>query len=109
MFTKVSIAVRLQPWRSAVQADSLKMKREDLFQEISNTMYQWPERERQIFFQSHYYGRSLEAISRAFEMDSKEVNRILKKCDQTLQISLSEYRKDSGVHPNTAPSKPACF
>jgi len=92
-----------------VQADSLNMKREDLFQEISNTLHQWPERERQIFFQSHYYGRSLEAISRAFEMDSKEVNGILKKCDQRLQISLSEYRRGASASPTISKSRIVCL
>jgi DNA-directed RNA polymerase specialized sigma24 family protein len=89
-----------------VQAASLKMKREDLFQEISNTLDQWPERERQIFSQAHYYGQSLEAISRLFEMDSKEVNRILKKCDRQLQISLSKHR---GSGPTISRSRIACL
>ena len=81
------------------------MRRDDLFQEISNTLYQWPEQQRQIFFRAHYNGQTLEAISRAFEMDSSEVKRILKKCDQQLQVSLSKYRGSGCAGPTTSKSK----
>jgi DNA-directed RNA polymerase specialized sigma24 family protein len=73
------------------------MKREDLFQTIFNQLGQWTERDRQIFSQVHYHGQSLEAISRVFEIDLREVSRILKKCDRQLQISLRKYRKGSAI------------
>jgi DNA-directed RNA polymerase specialized sigma24 family protein len=90
---KDSIAVRVQPWRTVEQTVSFKMKREDLFQEILDQLRQWTELDRQIFTLVHYQGQSLEAISSAFEMDLREVSRILKKCDRQLQISLRKYRK----------------
>ena len=81
------------------------MKREDLFQEITDTLYQLPEREREIFFRAHYSGQSIESISCVCEIDLDEVKQILKKCDQKLQLSLSKYRRCGCADPTPATSK----
>ena len=103
------IAVRVQLRRTAATAVSLKMGREDLFQEISNTLYQLPEKERQIFFQAHYHGQSLESISCAYEMDLGEIKQILQKCDQQLQLSLSKYRECGYAGPTIPAAKIVCL
>jgi DNA-directed RNA polymerase specialized sigma24 family protein len=69
------------------------MKREDLVQEIFNQLGQWTEQDRQIFSLVHYQGQSLDAISNSFEMDLREVSRMLQKCDRQLQLSLRKYRE----------------
>jgi DNA-directed RNA polymerase specialized sigma24 family protein len=85
------------------------MKREDLFQEIFNQLGQWTELDRRIFSLVHYQGQSLEAISSAFEMDLREVRRILKKCDRQLQISLRKYREDDCPNSAISTSGIACL
>jgi DNA-directed RNA polymerase specialized sigma24 family protein len=106
---KDSIAVKTQPRRMVVQTITCKMNREDLFQAISNQLDQWVEQDRQIFSLAHYQGQSLDAISRAFDMDLKEINRILKKCDRELQISLRKYRKDDHANSALSSSGFACL
>ena len=76
-----------------------KTDREDLFQEICNTLLKWPELERRVFSQAHYYGQSLEAISRSLRLDVQEVSKILGECDRRLNISIKNFRKDAGEKP----------
>ncbi len=70
-------------------------KRESLVQEIHKAFLQWPELERRIFSQAHYYGQSPESISRSLQLDLEEVNAILKQCERRLHASLSSFRKSS--------------
>jgi DNA-directed RNA polymerase specialized sigma24 family protein len=70
-----------------------KTKRDDLFQEIFNTLHQWPEVERKVFTRAHYHGQSADVISRALNLDPAEVRLILKRCNSQLQTSLSKFRK----------------
>ena len=72
-----------------------KMKREDLFQEISDVIRQWPELERRIFSQAHYQGQSPEAISKSLKLNVEEVDSILRHCDLRLYSSLRDFRKSS--------------
>jgi DNA-directed RNA polymerase specialized sigma24 family protein len=69
------------------------IKRESLLQEIFAILLQWPELDRRIFSQAHYYGQSPEAISRSLQLDVKEVSAVLKYCDRRLYASLSSLRK----------------
>ena len=69
-----------------------KMKREDLFQEISDALHQWPELEQTIFSEAHYHGQSPESISRSFQLDVEEVSAILKQCDRRLHASLRNFQ-----------------
>jgi DNA-directed RNA polymerase specialized sigma24 family protein len=84
-----------------------KMKRKDLFEEITNILRQWPDLERKIFAQAHYHGQSPEAISRSLKLDTKEVSTILSRCERQLQISLRNFRKSSRNNPLLTPVKPA--
>jgi DNA-directed RNA polymerase specialized sigma24 family protein len=71
-------------------------EREDLLREIHNAFLQWPELERRIFSQAHYYGQSPEAISRSVQLDVEEVSTILKQCQRRLYASLRSFRKSNG-------------
>jgi DNA-directed RNA polymerase specialized sigma24 family protein len=65
--------------------------RDKLFEEILDSIQQWPEFERSIFCEAHYCGRSPEAIARSFDMDIREVHKILKECDRRLHNSLEDF------------------
>lgn len=73
-----------------------KAKRENLFQEISRVVRQWPERERQVFSQAHYRGQSPDSIARSFQTDAAEIRMILKLCERRLHNSLRSFRKSEG-------------
>jgi DNA-directed RNA polymerase specialized sigma24 family protein len=75
-------------------------KRETLLQEIHNAFLQWPELERRIFSQAHYYGQSPEAISRSLQLDVEEVHATLKQCERRLYTSLRSFRKSSCDKPS---------
>jgi hypothetical protein len=75
-------------------------KRETLLQEIHNALLQWPELERRIFSQVHYYGQSPEAISRSLQLDVEEVYATLKQCERRLYTSLRGFRKSSCDKPS---------
>ena len=75
--------------------------RELLFDMISSSLSQWPEIDRRVFFQAHYYGKSPEAISRSVRLDVDQVSTILKQCDLRLHASLRNFRK-GGLDPRTA-------
>jgi DNA-directed RNA polymerase specialized sigma24 family protein len=66
-------------------------KRENLFREISYILRQWPELDRNVFFQAHYRGSSPEDISRALQLEVSAVNDILKQCDRRLHNCLRSY------------------
>jgi DNA-directed RNA polymerase specialized sigma24 family protein len=72
---------------------SSNIDREDLFQEICNTLLKLPELERSVFSQARYCGQSPEAISLSFQMDVKAVHAILKECDRRLNASIRNLRK----------------
>ena len=72
-----------------------KILREHLFQDIIYVLRQWPELERRIFYQTHYYGQSQEAISCSYKLDAEEVISILRQCDHLLHTSLRKFRKSS--------------
>jgi hypothetical protein len=82
-------------WRWEMYAVGPRIEREHLFQEILNILHRWPERDRRVFWQAHYEGRSLEAISRSLELGVKEVSAVLLKCDYQLHASLGSFRKSS--------------
>ncbi len=88
-----------------MRAVNAKMKREDLIQEISAVLSQWPELEQRIFAQAHYQGQSLEAISCSFRLDVEEVSIILKHCDRQLYASLREFCKSSCEKPSLIPTE----
>ena len=67
------------------------MIRETLFQEILNTLRQWPELERNIFCEAHYFGLTPETIACSFHLDISEVQKILKECDRRLHASLGDF------------------
>lgn len=87
-----------------MQAVNAKMKREDLIQEISAVLSQWPELERIIFAQAHYHGQSLKAISCSFRLNVEEVSMILKHCDRQLYASLREFCISSCRKPPLSPT-----
>jgi DNA-directed RNA polymerase specialized sigma24 family protein len=70
------------------------INREDLFQEIRNTLFEWPELDRRVFSQAHYNGESLETISRSLQLNVEEVSTILKECDRRLNESIRNFRKE---------------
>ena len=74
-------------------------KRETLLQEIHNAFLQWPELERKIFAQAHYYGQSPEAISRSLQLDAEEVRATLKQCERRLYTSLTRI-----IHETSTPA-----
>jgi DNA-directed RNA polymerase specialized sigma24 family protein len=79
-----------------------KIERENLFQEILNVLRQWPERDRRVFWQAHYEGQSVEAISRSLQLGEKEVSAVLLKCDDRLHASLGSFRKCDRGKPSCA-------
>ena len=83
-----------------MRAVIVEPKRETLLQEIHNAFLQWPEHERRIFSQAHYYGQSQEAISRSLQLDVEEVSTILKQCDRRLNACLKNLRKSIGNRPS---------
>jgi hypothetical protein len=84
--------IRYFKWRSVMQVAGEKSRREDIFNEILDTLREWPNLNQQIFAQAHYRGRSVEAISRSFNLDAAEVRRILQQCDRKLYASLRRFR-----------------
>lgn len=72
---------------------SEKMKREDLFQRILDTLREWPNLDQQIFVQAHYQGQSIETISRFINLDVREVRLILQYRDRELYASLRKFRE----------------
>jgi DNA-directed RNA polymerase specialized sigma24 family protein len=78
-------------------------KRETLLQEIKNAFLQWPELERRVFSQAHYYGQSPQAISRSLQLGVEEVSTILKQCEHQLYASLRSFRKSSGEEASLIP------
>ncbi len=89
-------------------AVTAKTKRENLFQEISNVLRQWPELERRIFSLAHFRGQSPEAISRSFQLDVEEVSGILKQCERRLHDSLRNFRKSGYAKPSAISAETAC-
>jgi hypothetical protein len=85
-----------------------KIKRENLFQEISKVLRQWPERERRIFSQAHYQGQSPEAISHSLQLDVIEVGTILEQCNRRLHASLRSFRKSSSEKSSPVAAETVC-
>jgi hypothetical protein len=83
-------------------------KREALLQKIYYAILQWPELERRIFSQAHYYGQSPEAISRSLQLDAEEVRATLKQCERRLYTSLQSYRESSCDKPSPIPTGIEC-
>jgi len=81
------------------------IKREALFQEISNVLRRWPELEQKVFSQAHYDGQSLEVISRSLQLDVEEVTAILKECERRLYASLRSFRKNNCEKPSLSPTE----
>jgi DNA-directed RNA polymerase specialized sigma24 family protein len=75
-------------------------KREDLFQEITDAIREWPERDQHIFTRVHYRGQSIEKISSAFGLDVDEVRVILRHCNRKLYAALRKFHKSE---PGKAP------
>ncbi len=75
-----------------MQAVIAGKEHETLLQEIKTAFLQWPELERRVFSEAHYYGKSPEAISRSLELDVEEVSSILKRCERRLHASLRNFR-----------------
>jgi DNA-directed RNA polymerase specialized sigma24 family protein len=76
-----------------MQAFSAKNGRDDLLKEISSILLKWPELERRVFSQAHYYGQSPEAISRSLRLDEKRVHTILQQCEGCLHAALRDFRQ----------------
>jgi DNA-directed RNA polymerase specialized sigma24 family protein len=83
-------------------------KRETLLKEIYNAFIQWPELERRVFCQAHYYGQSPEAISRSLQLNEEEVRTMLKQCERRLHSSLSNFRKMNCEDRPLAPVDISC-
>ena len=83
-------------------------KRKTLLQEICNAFLQWPELERRIFSQAHYYGQTPEAISRSLQLDVEEVRATLKQSERRLYTSLRNFRKSSCEKPSLIQAETAC-
>jgi len=78
-----------------MQANIAGTEHQTLLREINNVFLQWPELERRIFSQAHYYGQSPEAISRSLQLDVEEVSNILNRCERQLYASLRSFLKNS--------------
>ena len=78
-----------------MRAAAAKIMRENLFEEISNVLNQWPELERKVFSQAHYRGQSPEAISRSLQLGVEEVSTILNQCNRQLNASLRNFRENA--------------
>jgi DNA-directed RNA polymerase specialized sigma24 family protein len=85
---------------------SEKMKREDLFQRILDTLQEWPNLDQQIFTQAHYQGQSIETISRSINLDVREVRLILQFRDRELYTALRKFREGSRGKPLLTPTQP---
>ena len=90
-----------------MSAANANARREDLLRQIVNSLRQWPEPERRIFAQTHYYGKSPETISRSLELDLEQVNLTLRRCDRRLHSSLRKFRevnRDGSSHRQSEPA-----
>jgi DNA-directed RNA polymerase specialized sigma24 family protein len=70
-----------------------KVKHDDLFQGILETLQEWPYLDQQILIQAHYGGQSIEKISRSFSLDTEEVRLILQHRDLKLYAALRRFRE----------------
>lgn len=84
-----------------------KMKREDLFQGILDTLREWPSLDQKIFAQAHYAGQSMEAISHHLNLDVTEVRRILQHRDRELYAALRKFRESSCAESPLILTQPA--
>lgn len=84
-------------------------ERETLLREIHNAFFQWPELDRGIFSQAHYYGQSPEAISHSLQLDVEEVRATLKRCERRLYTSLGSFSKSSCDKPSRIPAGTTCL
>lgn len=84
-----------------------KTKRKDLFQEIFTTLHHWPEREQRVFSLAHYSGQSSDAIARSLQLESREVDTILKQCEHRLLDSLRDLRDSTPEKPSFDPDNAA--
>ncbi len=81
-------------------------ERELLSQAIVDSLKSWPEKQRRIFIEIHYAGRSVEEISRSLCMARKEVLQILQKCEHKLFRALKAFRDQETRKPIREPPQP---
>lgn len=76
----------------AVVTLRLESNRELLSEAIVEVLASWPELDRQLFAQAHYAGRTVDQIAQSFNLEVREVRRILEDCESRLRIALKSFR-----------------
>lgn len=71
--------------------EGLETSREFLSQAIMDAVASWPERDRRIFIQAHYEGKSPEEISNSTGLILTSVLQILETCEWRLSKSLQAF------------------
>jgi hypothetical protein len=66
------------------------INRETLFHHIISIIGKWPELDRSIFCESHYYAHSPETIACSFGLEVNEVRKKLSECNRRLHASLGD-------------------
>jgi hypothetical protein len=99
---------KIETGKSKMPAVISKIDRENLFQEICNTLRQWPDLERRVFSQAHYHGQSVEAIALSLQLNVEEASAILKECDCRLNACIRRFRINSCEKPLIIPVETAC-
>ena len=82
----------------------LEPSREQLSQTIVECLISWPESQRRVFVENHYYGRSAEDIARALNLQPPEVVQILEQCERKLHHALKVFRGGASPEMPEAPS-----
>jgi DNA-directed RNA polymerase specialized sigma24 family protein len=93
---------RISAGRRVMKAavEKSRSTRELLHRAILRVLRSWPERERVVFRQVHYCGRSAEDVSSKLGLEPGEVHEILRSCDFKLRASLREFRERSLDSPD---------
>lgn len=71
----------------------MERTRNGLSEAIVDVLGSWPAVERQIFTQSHYFGKTPESISNTLGLSVSEVRLILEQCNRRLRQSLKAFRR----------------
>ncbi len=76
-------------------------RRDQLSNAIIDSLMSWPAIQRDIFVRAHYWGDSVEAISRSLGLPAGDVRLILEQCSRRLCAALRPFRGEA-LEPDEA-------
>jgi hypothetical protein len=74
----------------------------NLSEAILSEIQSWPDLHRNLFVQSHYYGKSTEQLSLMSGIRSPEIRIVLEQCGRKLRAAVRSHR-GHGLEPGCSP------